>query len=195
MTRRDLGPRPLTYPMPVLLVGVYDAEGRPNLMAAAWGGICNSTPPCVSVSIRPSRWTHDPLLQRKAFTLGIPSTALAAQADFTGITCGRSVDKFAATGLTPCRSEHVDAPYAAECPIVLECRLLQHVELPSHTLIIGEICNVSALESCMDGDQPDIFKVDPLVYDAASRHYYRLGGDVCPAYTAGMIYKQQEQKG
>ena len=81
MTRRDLGPRPLTYPMPVLLVGVYDAEGRPNLMAAAWGGICNSTPPCVSVSIRPSRWTHDPLLQRKAFTLGIPSTALAAQAE------------------------------------------------------------------------------------------------------------------
>lgn len=195
MTRRDLGPRPLTYPMPVLLVGVYDAEGRPNLMAAAWGGICNSTPPCVSVSIRPSRWTHDPLLQRKAFTLGIPSTALAAQADFAGITCGRSVDKFAATGLTPCRSKLVDAPYAEECPIVLECRLLQHVELPSHTLMIGEICNVSALESCMDGDQPDIFKVDPLVYDAASRHYYRLGGEVCPAYTAGMIYKQQEQKG
>lgn len=195
MTRRDLGPRTLTYPMPVLLVGVYDAEGRPNLMAAAWGGICNSTPPCVSVSIRPSRWTHDPLLQRKAFTLGIPSTSMAAQADFAGIACGRTVDKFAATGLTPRRSEHVDAPYAAECPIVLECRLLQHVELPSHTLMIGEICNVSALESCMDGEQPDIFKVDPLVYDAASRHYYRLGGEVAPAYTAGMIYKHQEQKG
>lgn len=195
MTRRDLGPRPLTYPMPVLLVGVYDAEGRPNLMAAAWGGICNSTPPCVTVSIRPSRWTHDPLLQRKAFTLGIPSAAMAAQADFAGITCGRTVDKFAATGLTPCRSEHVDAPYAGECPIVLECRLLQHVELPSHTLMIGEICNVSALESCMDGEQPDIFKVDPLVYDAASRHYYRLGSEVAPAYTAGMIYKNQEQKG
>ena len=117
---------------------------------------------------------------------------------FLSLTVNRSTvnpDKFAATGLTPCRSEHVDAPYAAECPIVLECRLLQHVELPSHTLMIGEICNVSALESCMDGDQPDIFKVDPLVYDAASRHYYRLGGDVCPAYTAGMIYKQQEHKG
>lgn len=195
MSRRDLGPRPLTYPMPALLVGVYDAEGRPNLMTAAWGGICNSAPPCVSVSIRPSRWTHDPLLQRKAFTLGIPSTGMAAQADFAGIACGRTVDKFAATGLTPCRSEHVDAPYAGECPIVLECRLLQHVELPSHTLMIGEICNVSALESCMNGEQPDIFKVDPLIYDAASRHYYRLGGDVGPAYTAGMIYKNQEQKG
>ena len=51
------------------------------------------------------------------------------------------------------------------------------MELPSHTLMIGEIRNVSALESCMDGEQPDIFKVDPLVYDAASRHYYRLGGE------------------
>ena len=156
MTRRDLGPRPSPTPCRSCSWASMTAEGRPNLMAAAWGGICNSTPPCVSVSIRPSRWTHDPLLQRKAFTLGIPPPPLAAQADFTGITCGRSVDKFAATGLTPCRSEHVDAPYAAECPIVLECRLLQHVELPSHTLMIGEICNVSALESCMDGDQPDI---------------------------------------
>lgn len=194
MSRRDLGPRPLTYPMPALLVGVYDAEGRPNLMTAAWGGICNSTPPCVSVSIRPSRWTHDPLLRRKAFTLGIPSAAMAAQADFAGITCGRTVDKFAAAGLTPCRGEHVDAPYAGECPIVLECRLLQHVELPSHTLMIGEICNVSALESCMNGDLPDIARVDPLVYDAASRCYYRLGGKVAQAYTAGLIYKQEQQQ-
>lgn len=192
MSRRDLGPRPLTYPMPTLLVGVYDADGRPNLMTAAWGGICNSTPPCISVSIRPSRWTHDPLLRRKAFTLGIPSAAMAAQTDFAGITCGRTVNKFAATGLTPCRSEHVDAPYAGECPVVLECRLLQHVELPSHTLMIGEICNVSALESCMDGDQPDIGKIDPLVYDAASRCYYRLGGKVAQAYAAGMIYKQEQ---
>ena len=194
MSRRDLGPRPLTYPMPALLVGVYDAEGRPNLMTAAWGGICNSAPPCVSVSIRPSRWTHDPLLRRKAFTLGIPSAAMAAQADFAGITCGRSVDKFAAAGLTLCRSERVDAPYAGECPIVLECRLLQHVDLPSHTLMIGEICNVSALESCMDGDQPDIAKVDPLVYDAAGRRYYRLGGEVAKAYTAGLIHKQEQQQ-
>ena len=116
MTRRDLGPRPLTYPMPVLLVGVYDAEGRPNLMAAAWGGICNSTPPCVTVSIRPSRWTHDPLLQRKAFTLGIPSAAMAAQADFAGITCGRTVDKFTATGLTPAAANTWTLPMPGNVP-------------------------------------------------------------------------------
>lgn len=194
MQRRNLGPRTLTYPMPVLLVGVYDADGRPNIMAAAWGGICNSTPPCITVSVRPSRWTHDPLLQRRAFTVSIPSTSLAAQADFAGISCGRTVDKFAATGLTPCRSALVDAPYVGECPIVLECRLLQHVSLPSHTMMIGEIGNVSALESCMDGEQPDIFKVDPLVYDAASRHYYRLGGEVAPAYTVGTVYRREQSK-
>lgn len=194
MQRRDLGSRTLLYPMPALLVGVYDAEGRPNLMTAAWGGICNSTPPCVTVSVRPSRWTHDNLLQRGAFTVGIPSTSLAAQADFAGITCGRTQDKFAATGLTPCRSAHVDAPYADECPIVLECRLLQHVSLPSHTMMIGEICNVSALEACMDGDQPDMGKVDPLVYDAGSRRYYRVGAEVAPAYTLGAVYRQERTK-
>lgn len=194
MQRHHFGPRTLTYPMPALLVGSYDADGRANIMTAAWGGICCSTPPCIAVSVRHERWTHKAILERRAFTVSVPSTALVAEADLAGMVSGATVDKFAATGLTAVRSSLVDAPYVAQCPLVLECELVQTLNLGSHTQMVGRILDVSALESCMNGDQPDIFKVDPLVYDSASRRYYRLGGEVAPAYTVGKTLLPDERK-
>jgi flavin reductase (DIM6/NTAB) family NADH-FMN oxidoreductase RutF len=38
--KRSLGAKTLLFPTPVLLVGTYDNEGKPNLMNAAWRGIC-----------------------------------------------------------------------------------------------------------------------------------------------------------
>lgn len=188
MQRHHLGPRTLTYPMPALLVGSYDAEGRANIMTAAWGGICCSTPPCMAVSVRHERWTHKAILERRAFTVNVPSTALVAQTDLAGMVSGAVMDKFAATGLTAVHSTLVDAPYVAQCPLVLECELIQTLDLGSHTQMVGKILDVSALESCMDGDQPDISRVAPLVYDGASRRYYGLGREVAQAYAAGRIY-------
>ena len=88
----------------------------------------------------------------------------------------------------------MDAPYVAQCPLVLECELIQTLDLGSHTQMVGKILDVSALESCMDGDQPDISRVDPLVYDGASRRYYGLGREVAQAYAAGRIYLDDKDK-
>ena len=29
-------------PLPVLMIGTYDKDGKPNLMNAAWGGQCDN---------------------------------------------------------------------------------------------------------------------------------------------------------
>ena len=50
--KRSLGAKTFVYPAPVLMVGTYDEYGRANLMAAAWGGVCCSKPPCVSIALR-----------------------------------------------------------------------------------------------------------------------------------------------
>lgn len=186
-TKRSLGPQPLLYPEPVLLVGTYDQNGKPNVMTAAWGGICCSEPLSLMVAVRPARWTHDALLQRKAFTVSIASERIAAAADFVGIASGRRHNKFAMAGLTPVKSEKVDAPYVGECPVVLECALSQSVELGAHTMMIGEILDVKADEDCLDasGSHPDIAKVAPLIFDSGARAYYGIGGFVAPAFSVG----------
>ena len=184
--KTSLGAKALLFPTPVLMVGTFDQDGKPNLMNAAWGGICCSDPPCVGVSLRKARHSYDAIVQRQAFTVWIACESRMVEADFIGMASGRSVDKFAAAGLTAVRSELVDAPYAAEFPVVLECRLLQTVEIGLHTQFIGEILDVKADSGVLGGDGlPDILKIRPLVYDTAHKGYHGVGPLLGQAFSVG----------
>ena len=37
--RKSFGAKAICYPMPVFIIGTYNADGTPNAMNAAWGGI------------------------------------------------------------------------------------------------------------------------------------------------------------
>jgi flavin reductase (DIM6/NTAB) family NADH-FMN oxidoreductase RutF len=184
--KKSAGAKPLLFPNPVLMVGSYDQAGKPNLMNAAWGGICCSEPPCVTVSVRKARYSYANIIERKAFTVGIASEDTLAEADYVGIVSGRDVDKFATSRLTPVKSDLVDAPYAAEFPVVLECRLLHTLEIGIHTQFIGEIIDVKA-DSEVFGDDGllDINKIKPLVYDTAHKGYHGVGPLVGKAFSVG----------
>ncbi len=184
--KKSLGAKTIVYPTPVFIVGSYDHEGRANAMAAAWGGICCSRPPCVAVSIRKSRYTHSNILDRRAFTINIPSERHVQEADFFGIASGKSRDKFNETGLTPVKSEVVDAPYIQEFLLVLECRLLHTHELGTHTQFIGEIIDVKANEEVLDNRGiPDIERVKPLMYAPKGEKYYGVGKLLGDAFSIG----------
>jgi flavin reductase (DIM6/NTAB) family NADH-FMN oxidoreductase RutF len=184
--KKSLGAKTLLFPTPVLMVGTYDSDGKPNLMNAAWGGICCSQPPCVAVSLRKATYSWAGIAERKAFTVGIACEARMVEADYVGITSGRDVDKFAVTGLTPVRSELVDAPYAAEFPVVLECRLLHTVEIGLHTQFIGEIIDVKADLGVLGEDGlPDILKIKPLIYDTGHKGYHGIGPLLGKAFSVG----------
>ncbi len=184
--KRSIGAKTLLFPTPVLMVGSYDQSGKPNLMNAAWGGICCSQPPCVAVSMRKATYSHACIIERKAFTVGIACESRMVEADYMGIASGRDVDKFAAAGLTLVKSELVDAPYAAEFPVVLECRLLHIVEIGLHTQFVGEIVDVKADADVLGDDgQIDIMKVKPLIYDTSHKGYHGVGPLLGKAFTVG----------
>ena len=183
---KSLGAKTLIYPAPVLVVGTYDKAGKPNVMTASWGGICCSQPPCVAVSLRKATYTHGNILARQAFTISIPSEKHVKQADYFGLVTGRNVDKFAATKLTPVKSTLVDAPYVKEFPLVLECKLVQVVELGLHTQFVGEVIDTKADESIIgDGGGIDIKKLKPLVFTPDTQEYYGIGKFVAKVFSAG----------
>lgn len=184
--KQSLGAKTLLFPTPVLLVGTYDHEGRPNLMNAAWGGVCCSQPPCIAVSLRKATYSYAGIVEHKAFTIGIPSEAQIKEADYVGIVSGRDTDKFSATGFTPVKSELVDAPYAAEVPLVLECRLLHTLEIGLHTQFVGEIIDVKGESDVLSNDGlPDIMKIKPLIFDTAHREYHGVGPFLGQAFSVG----------
>ncbi|MEN6518097.1 MAG: flavin reductase family protein [Methanospirillum sp.] len=185
-SKRSIGPLTTLGVHPVLVVGSYDVDGRPNAMVVAWGGICSSNPPSVAVSIRHAPYTHAGISARKAFTVSVPSEAHLAEADLFGMVSGRDLDKFAASGLTPVRAEHVNAPYVGEFPLVLECRLIETVELGSHTQFVGEIVDVKVDEDCLvENGRPELARIRPFLFDPFGNGYCAVGPRVGDAFSAG----------
>ncbi|MEF3695887.1 flavin reductase family protein [Desulfolutivibrio sp.] len=182
----SLGAETLAAPTPAWLVGSYDAAGAPNIMTIAWGGICCSKPPCLAVSLRAATHTHGAIMARRAFTVSIPSVAQAAATDYAGMVSGKNTDKFAALGLTAVKSELVDAPYVAECPLIVECAVLHVFELGLHTQFVGEIKDVKADAAILD----DKNRVDPqkakfFTYIPGARRYVALGADIGQGFSIG----------
>ena len=181
--KKSLGPQTLIFPTPVWCVGSYDKEGKPNVMTIAWGGICCSKPPCVTISLRKATYTYGSLMERGAYTLSVPSEKYVNEADFFGIASGRNVDKFKETNLTPARSDLVDAPYVAEFPMILECKIIHHYEIGLHTQFVAEILDVKIDEGAMSEDgKPDILKVSPIVYATKSQSYHKVGEKISDAF-------------
>ena len=174
--KKSIGARTSLYPAPVMIVVTYDPESRPDAMTAAWGGICCSKPPCIAVSLRRATETYHNLMAREAFTINLPSQDYVLEADYFGTVTGKREEKFLPSGLTPVKSEVVDAPYIAEMPLVLECRLLHTFELGLHTQFIGEILDVKADDAILEaGDIPDLEKLRPLIFAPERSEYYAIG--------------------
>lgn len=184
--KKSFGPKTLLYPPPVWVVGTFDKEGEPNVMTASWAGICCSKPPCVAVSLRKATYTYGNIVERKAFTISIPSEGHVREADYFGMASGKREDKFANTGLMPVKSALVDAPYVDEFPMVIECKLLQTVEIGLHTQFIGEIMDVKVDESVLnENGLPDMEKVKPFVFGPERRAYYKVGAYLAKAFSVG----------
>lgn len=174
--KKSLGAKLHAMPSPVWVIGSYGKNGKPNMMTVSWGGICCTSPPCIAISLQKSRSSYENILKHQAFTMNLPSQQHLLEADYTGSFSGKNTDKFSVTGLTPVKSEIVNAPYIKEFPLVLECLLLKTLEIGSHTQFIGEIIDVKADQEVLSEDGiPMVEKIDPLISCAPNRSYYTIG--------------------
>jgi len=182
-----LPPKSILLPSPVLIIGTFDSDGRPNIMNAAWGGIASSKPPCISVSLREATLSYHNIKQTEAFTVNIPSEKFFMEADFVGMVSGRKCDKFKETRLTPEKSKLVNAPIVKEFPYALECKLIKQIDLGLHTMFIGEIVGMVADSEVLNSNQlPDIEKVRPMLFGSlGSVAYYSIGTKLASAFSVG----------
>ena len=167
----------LLNPLPVVLVSCTDENGKSNLMTAAWTGTICSDPVMVSVSIRKSRFSHDIIARTKEFVLNLPNEDLTLFTDYVGIYSGKKVDKFNLPGkykVTAIESEKVKAVTIDECPIALECKVKDILELGSHDCFIAEVVSCSIDDKYLDKDNKLDFKKANLI-SYCHGEYYTLG--------------------
>ena len=161
-------------PVPVVLVGCGGHEENYNLITIAWTGILCSQPPMLSIAVRPERHSYPIIRDSGEFTVNLPTAAMAADVDYCGVVSGRDHRKFAERDLTPVAGSKVAAPVVAECPLVLECKVAQRLELGSHHLFLAEIVAVQAATTFIGPDgRFDLEQAGLLAY--VHGHYYALG--------------------
>ena len=169
-------PGTMLSPVPPALITSGDMK-NPNVMTAAWTGIINSEPVMTYVSIRPSRYTHELVSKFKEFVINLPTAAIADAVDTVGVKSGRDVNKFALTGLTAVPSSKVKAPHIKECPISMECKVVEVKSYGTHDMFIAEVIAVEVDEKYIDDNGAlNLEKANLLAY--AHGFYYALGRQI-----------------
>ena len=184
--RKNFGAKTWLYPMPVLIVGTYDAHGVPNAMNAAWGGVYDTNQ--VMLCLADDHKTTENIKNSGAFTVSFATAKTVVPCDYVGITSANDVpDKLERAGFHAIRAEHVNAPIIEELPMTLECKLIKFNE---DGICIGEIVNVCADESILGLDgRIDPKKLDPIIYDSVTHAYWRFGEKVGTAFADGKTIK------
>ena len=86
--RKSLGPKPIIYPMPVLIISAYDENDVPNAMNAAWGTICDTSK--IAIVLSHGHKTVKNIFLKKAFTVSIADKENVIPADYVGIVSGNN---------------------------------------------------------------------------------------------------------
>lgn len=184
--RKNLGAKPIIYPMPVLIIAAYDEKGKVNLMNAAWGTACDMNQ--IAVVITKSHKTTQNILKTGEFSVSMATVSEVIPADYVGIVSGNDQpDKFKKTGWTEEKSAFVNAPLIKELPLALECKMVSY-DFDSE-ILIGEIVNVSADEGIMTDGKIDLDKFRPVCYDPFNHAYMTLGERVGKAFSDGKKLK------
>lgn len=141
-------PNTTLYPVPVVLITA--GGDQHNVMTCNRIASCSAEPPRLSISVRPSRYSHTLIREIGEFVVNIPTPEQQALTDYLGVVTGRKEDKIeiARLGLAP--ALNVKTPLLADCPVNIECVVEQAIDLDSHTLFIGRVLAVHVEETLLD---------------------------------------------
>ena len=183
--RKDLGPKPLVYPEPVLIIATYNDDGTVNAMNAAWGGVSDTNE--IMICLGEHR-TTDNIKKRKFFTVSFADAEHVVGCDYVGLVSGNNVEnKFEKAGFHASKASLIDAPIIDELPVALECELISYDEETGH--LFASIKNVSIDESIMSDGQVDFSKYHPIIYEGLNHGYYKFGDKVADAFQIGKTIK------
>lgn len=124
---------------PVTLVSSA-ANGRSNVMAAAWAMPLDFDPAKVLLVVDSNTLTRELIEASGEFALNIPCRRIADKVLAAGSVSGRDGDKFAASGLETLAASRISAPLIQDCVAWLECRVIPEAHNQQrYDLFIAEV--------------------------------------------------------
>ena len=153
MDKINLGSTIPAYPMPVSLVGAH-VDGKPNFLAVAWFTMVSYKPPRIAIALGKGHYTNPGIKENKTFSVCLPSEDMAEITDYCGIVSGKKTDKSEIFNLF--YGELNTAPMIIDCPLNMECTLVEIVESSLNEIFIGEIMGPYTEERFLTDGKSDL---------------------------------------
>lgn len=176
------------FPMPVLLISTFNADGSVDVMNAAWGTMLDRDR--VALNLTETHKTVENIKARKGFVVHIADAKHVAEADYFGVVSGHNEpEKFAKSGMTYTKSELVDAPIINELPIAMECEFIEYQSNDTGLGVIGKVMRTSVEETNIKDGKVDIDSIEAISFDPYTHGYYKVGRRVGEAFKDGLKLK------
>lgn len=138
----------LVVPRPIGWLSTYSRNGRPNIAPFSYFAAIADSPMLVAASIGHRRGELKDTIRNirvtGAFCVNVVTERQLEKMNSTSGDYPPDVDEFEMAGLEAARAAEVDAPYVADCPAVMECRLFKELQLEGvpTSVIFGEVLAV-----------------------------------------------------
>lgn len=150
MAKIQWKPCTLLYPVPSVMVTCRNKDGKDNIITVAWVGTVCSNPPMLYISVRPERYSYNIIKETGEFCVNLTTKRTARATDFCGVKSGRDVDKFKEMKLTKGEAKNINAAIIEECPVNIECKVNNVIELGSHHMFIADVVGINVEEKLID---------------------------------------------
>lgn len=151
MKEKNLGPIPFgVQPSPQTIITCRSKEGVDNALAVSFAANASIDKPMVMIGIVPTRYSYQIIKESKCFALNIPAESIKDTYYYLGSVSGKDEDKIKKSNLTKIECEKIDCFYLDECPVSIECEVVDSIMPGSHELFIGEVKCVHCKEEFLD---------------------------------------------
>lgn len=131
-------------PAPKVLVSCRDTNGKDNVLAVAYCCNCSFDPPMVMVGIVPTRYSYHMIKESGCFAVNLVDKSYRKTFDYLGSHSGRDGDKLAAMNVRLEDGKKVNVPILTDCPVNIECTVVDSIVTGSHQMFVGRVESVQA---------------------------------------------------
>lgn len=186
--KKQIKTMPLIYPIPIVLVGAY-VNGQANYVNVGDVAVMGINPPLLVISLNEKHHTTQGIVESQKFSVNMPTASMVKQVDYCGIYSGKDVDK--STLFTNLEGTS-GVPIIDECPVNLECKVIEEVQVKQRHMFIAEVVQTHISEEYIiqEGETQriaDLETLNPIAY-AMDNRYYGIGEKMGIGYREGKDY-------
>ena len=160
----------IVAPRPIGWISTLDKDGNANLAPYSFFNGVNDTPPMVMYSTTGKKLDIDEekdslrnIRETGEFCVSIVSFALQEAMNISSAHKPHGDDEYTHAGLTKGTPNVVSAPFVAEAPASMECKLFEEIKLPGQAfVIIGEVVGIHIQDQHIKDGLLDITSYKPI---------------------------------